>query len=173
MAAGYLKCVEARMNDMFLPFKAEWFTTTALFVNFLKNASSVLKKFPKATVGEAIDILLKESKTAGFATAEVALTEVLALTFSFYFGALSGAFLICTAERLFKGPDDYTPKLSMHQMKHQFRNKVKQDMPPSVEDMVAQFPEMRGAAPNETYGTRYQYYGYGQSVSDSSETGYA
>jgi hypothetical protein len=176
MAVGFLNCVKARMSDMYLPFPADWFTGTLGFVTFLRSASAVLKSLSAFdgvdyTVGQVIRIMVSRGLLTGAAGAEVAFAEVLAVAGSFYFGALAGAFLICTAERLIKGPDKYTPKLSVNQMKQQFKYKVKADMPETMEKMIAVVPEMRGAEPDDSYPTRLQY--YGKTSSDSSDTEYA
>lgn len=134
------------------------FTTTLSIVTFLRAAAAAAKTIDGTdyTLGQLLRIMAAGGGAAGAAGAEVVLTEVLAISGSFYIGALTGSFIICTAERLLKGADQYSPRLSVYDMKVQYRQKVEMDMPDDIEEMVADNPEMRGAATSDGWGDTFK-----------------
>src|SRR5262249_19630582 len=126
MATGFINCIKNRMADMWLPFPDSIFTDVTLVVTFLRTAATVAKTIDGTdyTLSQLLRLMAAGGGLSGAAAVELELTEVLAISGSFYIGALTGSLLICTAERIFRGPDNYSPKLSIYQVKTQFQQKI-------------------------------------------------
>jgi hypothetical protein len=158
MAAGFMNCIKNRMEDMWLPFPDTAFKSVVEVAGFLRSAATVAKTIDGTdyTLYQLLRIMAARGALSGAAGVEMGLSEVLAVSGSFYIGALTGSLLICTAERLFKGPDNYSPKLSIYQIKTQFRHKIGLEMPADIEMEISSNPEMAGGDISPTWGSRWE-----------------